>query len=76
MNYEIKVRPIGNSYGLVLPKEILTELEISSGDKLFLSVCAGGFKASVYDEEYVETMKAAAIVMHKRRNLLKALADS
>ena len=75
MSYSLKIRSIGNSEGAVFPKEMLAQLRAACGDTLYATRVPGGFRISAYDERSVRQMKAAEVVMKKRRNLLKALAE-
>ena len=74
MIYELKIRSVGNSDGLVLPKELLACLRAGRGDKIYATEVQGGIKLTVYDEKSAEQMKAAERIMKKRRNVLKALS--
>lgn len=71
---EVKIVQIGNSKGIILPKEILDALNVEKGDALWLSDSPTGFTASVYDPEFAEQMDAARKIMKKRRAVLHELA--
>jgi putative addiction module antidote len=70
----LKVRKIGNSVGVVLPREVLARLRVEPGDKLFLTETASGVELSPFDEEFEADMKAAREIMRKRRRVLHELA--
>ena len=70
----IKVTQIGNSCGVILPKEMLARLKVEKGDTLFVSETAGGYMLTPYDVAFEEQMNAARRVMKKRRNVLRELA--
>jgi putative addiction module antidote len=71
----LKVRRIGNSLGVVLPKEVLAKLRVGEGDELSVSETPGGVVLKSEDQDTVELMKMAEDVMRKRRRVLKALAQ-
>jgi len=71
----LKLTQIGNSVGVILPKEILAKMNLEKGDTVYLTEAAnGGFKLSPYDDEFERQMEAARRVMKKRRNVLRELA--
>jgi len=71
----LKVRRIGNSLGVVLPKEVLAKLGVAEGDALSVSDTPDGVSLSAADEDTAELMKLAEDIMRKRRRVLKALAQ-
>ena len=71
----LKVRKIGNSLGVVLPKDVLAKLRVSEGDELTVSETAEGVALQAADEDTAELMKLAEDIMAKRRRVLKALAQ-
>lgn len=71
----LKVRQIGNSLGVVLPKEILTRLNVTDGDTLYLTDSPdGSMKITSFDPTYENQMKVAEEGMKKYRNTLRGLA--
>ena len=74
MNTELKVRKIGNSAGVVLPKELLARLHAGVGDTLSVTNTPQGIELSVRDAEFEVQMEAAREVMARRRNALRELA--
>jgi putative addiction module antidote len=71
----IQVRKIGNSVGLILPKELLTRLKLKEGDKLHLTEGPErGFKLSPYDPKHAEAMRVAREVMDEYQDTFRALA--
>ncbi|MBL8639758.1 MAG: AbrB/MazE/SpoVT family DNA-binding domain-containing protein [Alphaproteobacteria bacterium] len=71
---ELKVTQIGNSLGVILPKELLSNLRLDKGDSLWVSLSPDGFNVTPYDPEFAEQIDAARKIMKKRRNALRALA--
>lgn len=73
---KLKVTTIGNSAGVILPRELLAHLRVEKGDELFAVETPDGFKLTTYDPEFARQMEVAEQVMRKRRTLLRKLADS
>lgn len=72
--YKLKVRKIGNSLGVTLPKEALARLKVGEGDALILTETPDGFLVTPYDEKFEAAMEAFAEGRKKYRNALKELA--
>jgi putative addiction module antidote len=70
----LKVTKIGNSSGLVLPKEALAKLRVEQGDVVYLTETADGFRLTPYDPTFERQMTLARKVMKKHRNALRELA--
>lgn len=71
----LKLPQIGNSVGVILPKEMLAKLNVGKGDSLYVSEAAsGGYLLSPYDEAFAQQMEVARRVIKKRRNVLRELA--
>ncbi len=71
----VKVTTVGNSVGIVLPKELLERLRISKGDTLHVAETPNGLELRPYDEELAKQMEVAEQVMRRRRNVLRKLAE-
>ena len=71
---EVKVTAIGNSMGIVLPKEALKKLNAEKGDVLYLVEGPEGLTLTPYREDFAEQMEAAERVMKKYKNALHQLA--
>jgi putative addiction module antidote len=69
-----KVSQIGNSIGLILPKEAAARLKIKKGDNVFLTETPNGYSISPYDPEFEAQMIAARQGMAEYRNALRELA--
>ena len=75
MVVELKLRKIGNSVGVVLPKEALTKLNAAEGDVLFLTDGAdGSFRLTASDPGFAEKMSVAERISRRYRNALRELA--
>lgn len=73
---ELKIIAVGNSAGVVLPKELLARLRVGKGDSLYVAETPDGIKLMPHDPAIAEQMAVAERVMRKRRTLLHKLADS
>jgi len=71
---ELKVSKIGNSLGVILPRELLIRLKLDKGDSLFIIEGPDGFRMSPLDPQFAEQMTAARTLMRKRRNALNELS--
>ena len=60
---KVKVTPIGNSMGIVLPKEALAKLHADKGDVLYLVDSPEGLTLTPYQQDFDTQIKAAAKVM-------------
>lgn len=75
MSRKLKVTAIGNSTGVILPKELLEKLRIGRGSELMVHETPDGILLSPFDEEFARQMDVAEKIMRKRRNLLRKLAE-
>jgi putative addiction module antidote len=71
----VKITTIGNSVGIVLPKEILNHLHVEKGDSLYITESPAGIQLTPYDEDFVAEMEAAKRIMRKHRDVLRKLAE-
>jgi putative addiction module antidote len=74
MAANIKLRKIGNSLGVILPREELDRLHLSEGDALTLTRTDDGVEISPYDPEFEMKLKAFEKARRKYRNALRELA--
>jgi putative addiction module antidote len=74
MTIELKVRRVGNSLGVVLPKEALNRLNVEDGDQLYITEAPDGFRITAADPEFAKQMKVAEKGMKRYRNALRELA--
>ncbi|MBK7143897.1 MAG: AbrB/MazE/SpoVT family DNA-binding domain-containing protein [Xanthomonadales bacterium] len=70
----LTIRAIGNSSGVLLPKELLELLNVKQGDKLFVTRTPEGVVLTPYDGDAAGQMETLREVMRDRRNLLRELA--
>jgi putative addiction module antidote len=71
----VKITTIGNSVGIVLPKEVLSRLHVEKGDSLYLLETPEGIQLTPYDNEFAAEMEVAKRVMRKHRDVLRKLAE-
>ena len=71
----MKISSVGNSLGVILPKEALTKLNAGKGDVLYLTEMPGGdFRLSVLDAEVAEQVKIGEAFMDRYKDTFRALA--
>ena len=70
----LTIRKIGNSLGLILPKEAVQILSAKEGDSLTVTQSPDGIRITPYDPEFERKMKIARSVMDRYKNTLRELA--
>jgi putative addiction module antidote len=74
--YLLPVKKIGNSVGLILPKELLARLKLKEGDKLYVvEQTERGIKLSPYNPKHAKAMEIARRSFRKYADTYKALAE-
>jgi putative addiction module antidote len=72
---ELKVRKIGNSLGVVLPKESLARLRVNEGEILYFTETEdGGYRLSGYNENFAKQVAEAEKIMQQDKDLLRELS--
>ncbi len=71
----VKLTAIGNSVGVIFPKEILAKLRVDKGDLLYISEVPEGMIIRSYDDKFVRHMAAAEQIMREDRDVLRRLAE-
>ena len=71
----LKVTTVGNSTGVILPKELLQRLRVGKGDKLYVLETPNGIELIPYDPEFAQQIEAAERVMREDRDVLRKLAE-
>lgn len=71
---KLKARPVGNSIGLTLPKQLTERLKIKDGDTLYLTESPDGYRLTPYSPEFAHQMSIAESVMRRYKNALRQLA--
>ncbi len=71
---KVKLTSVGNSVGVVLPKEALGHMQAQKGDVLYLVETPEGYTLTPYDPEFEAQMEASEDLMHRYKNALHELA--
>lgn len=74
MNVALKITKVGNSAGVVLPKELLTKLRAGLGDTLYVSETPDGVRVTASNPDFEAKMALAEQIMRDDRDILRALA--
>lgn len=74
MNMPLKIKKIGNSAGVILPKELLARLRVGPGDVLSVVETPRGIELSPAEPDFDDQMAAAREVMARRKRALRELA--
>ncbi len=74
MTKHVKLVAVGNSTGIIIPKEVLSRLRIGQGDLLSLGEVPGGIELRPSDPEFDAQLAAARAVMKNRKRALNKLA--
>lgn len=70
----LKLTQIGNSVGVILPKEVLARLKLGKGDTVFVTDATHGVTLTPYDPALGEQLKAGREFMHEFRDAFRQLA--
>jgi putative addiction module antidote len=71
---KVKVTAVGNSMGILLPKEALNKLKAERGDTLYLVEGPDGYTLTPYEPDFEEQVAAARGIMKRYKNALHELA--
>ncbi len=71
---ELKITRIGNSLGVILPRDLLTRLKLDKGDAVYITETPDGYRLSPYDPAFAEQMQTARELMKQRRNAVHELS--
>jgi putative addiction module antidote len=77
MAHKSKIRRVGNSLGILLPKELLEEMRVQEGDELSFDKTTGGYKVRAEpatDPEFERAMEVFRSVTERYKNALRELA--
>lgn len=72
---KLKITTIGNSAGVILPRELLARLRLGKGDELFAIETPDGLRLTTYDPTLAAQMEVAEQVMREDRLVLHKLAQ-
>ncbi|MCS3902447.1 putative addiction module antidote [Methylohalomonas lacus] len=70
----LKIRKIGNSYGLILNRELLDSLGVAEGDELYAIQTPEGVQLTPYDPDFAAVMDSNRDYMRRHRNALHELS--
>ena len=70
----LKLTQIGNSVGVILPKDILARLKLEKGDTLFVTDTPGGIQLTPYDASVEEQLRVGREFMREYRDTFHQLA--
>lgn len=71
----LKLTTVGNSTGVVLPKEILERLRVGRGDFLYIVETPDGIELTPYNPDFAKQIELAEDVMREDRDVLRKLAE-
>ena len=72
---KLTVTKIGNSEGVILPKELLASMHVGKGDHIHVTEIPGGWALRPYDPSFEKQMDIAEDIMREDRDVLKKLAE-
>ena len=70
----LKVTTVGNSVGLILPRDLLAKLRVAKGDTLYVTETTNGIELTPFNPDFAVQMDAAESIMRKNRDALRKLA--
>jgi len=71
----LKITTIGNSAGVILPKEILERLRVDKGDVLYTVETPNGIELTPFNPQFANQMDKAESVMREDRDVLRTLGQ-
>jgi len=72
----LKLTAIGTSTGVIIPKDMLTKMNVAKGDMLYaVETADGGYRLTPYDPAFADKMDKAEDIMKRYRNTLHVLAE-
>ncbi|MEK6637033.1 MAG: AbrB/MazE/SpoVT family DNA-binding domain-containing protein [Pseudomonadota bacterium] len=72
---QLKITKIGNSAGIILPKELLARLRVESGDTIYASETPDGVRLTASNPDFATKMELAEAIMRDDRDILRVLAQ-
>ena len=70
----LKITQVGNSLGVILPKELLARLKVDKGDALYITDTPDGVALTAYDPKFEEQLEIGREFMREYRDTFRALA--
>lgn len=75
MTVTLKIRKIGNSLGLIVPKEVSDQLRLKEGDSMHATIERGGeMRLTMFDPKFENALQAFERTRGKYRNAFRELA--
>jgi putative addiction module antidote len=71
---KLKITTVGNSAGVILPRELLARLRLEKGDELYALETPDGLRLTTYDPVFAAQMEVAEGIMRKDLDVLRKLA--
>jgi len=71
---ELKLRKVGNSVAMIVPKNVRQKMGVKEGDVVYLTETPDGYRISPYDPEFSKQMELAREIQAKHRDALHELA--
>ena len=71
---KLKIRAVGSSAGVILPKDALAHLGVQEGDELYLVESPGGYEITPFDPDFEKQLKSARKGLNAYKNTLRELA--
>ncbi len=72
--HTLKLTQIGNSVGVILPKELLARMRLEKGDEFYVTDTPEGLRITTHNPEFEEQMRMGREIMKERRDVLRELA--
>ena len=76
MAKHLKIRKIGTSLGVTLPKEILAEMGVAEGDILYPVRTPEGIQLTPYDPDFAEALEIGRKIIRRYPNAMRKLAEN
>ena len=70
----LKITQVGNYFGVLLPKVLLTRLKVDKGDTLYITETPAGVALTAYDPNFEEQLEIGREFMREYRDTFRALA--
>ena len=71
---KLKIRAVGSSAGVILPKETLAHMGVREGDELYLVESPEGYRMTPFDPDFEDQLESARKGMEAYKNTLRELA--
>ena len=75
MTHTLKVRSIGSSRGIIIPRGVLERMNLEKGDALYLAEDADGYRLVAHDPGFAKAMASYRKIARRYRNTFRELAQ-